>query len=64
MKIIVTKIRTNLDANLLLFLFCPFHTVPLTISYHLFQFLIGKYSVAEIRYFIKTEIKMIKTKTL
>ena len=41
MKIIVTKIRTNLDANLLLFLFCPFHTVPLTISYHLFQFLIG-----------------------
>ena len=29
------------------------HTVPLTISYHLFRFLIGQYSVVEIRYFIK-----------
>ena len=39
------------------------HTVPLTISYHLFQFLIGQYSVAEIRYFIKKkkEMKMKKS---
>ena len=29
------------------------HTVPMTISNHLFQFLIGKYSVAEIWHFIK-----------
>ena len=29
------------------------HTVPLTISYHLFQFLIGDYSFAEVRYFNK-----------
>ena len=28
-------------------------TNPLIISYHLFRFLIGQYSVAEIRYFIK-----------
>ena len=35
--------------------------VSLTISCHQFQFLIGKYSVAEISYFIKKEVKMIKT---
>ena len=29
------------------------HTVPLAISYQLFRFLIGEYSVVEIRLFIK-----------
>ena len=29
------------------------HTVPLTISYHMFWFLYGQYSVVEIQNFIK-----------
>ena len=37
------------------------YTVQVTISYHLFRFLIGQYSVAKIWYFIKNEMKLIQT---
>ena len=39
------------------------HTGPLTISYHLFRSLVGEYSVSEIQYFVKREMKMMKTQT-
>ena len=40
------------------------HTAPLTISYHLLRFLISKYSVVEIRYFIKKRNENDKNKFL
>ena len=48
LKMSIRQIKSNLHLEI-----HALHTVPLTISYHLFRFLIGWYSVAEIRYFIK-----------
>ena len=42
---------------MVIYIHCGPNTVPLTISYHQFRFLIGSYSVADNWYFIKKRKK-------
>ena len=60
----LTRFHTYIALIFLLLLWTSKHTVPLTISYHLFRFLIGQYSFVEIRYFIKKRNKNDKNTNL
>ena len=60
----LTRFHTYIALIFLLLLWTSKHTVPLTISYHLFRFLIGQYSFVEIRYFINKRNKNDKNTNL